>query len=220
MEGTTNFWRRLKQIDGLTWLTRSPYFMTYLRHWDHPRTTVEFRGIETLRQMHATKLWQNQISAACNTKLSNRIVQKNADLSRCGYFFLDNFVFSGFNRLVVCFHFSSLPFDGRRPTPAWMEQLNFHRTCRKYGVEGSHTAWHQLYALLCIRYKNKKTKLYTKMSAYCRKNNGEHANRTWWSLLMSDDMRKLWSEASRLNIMSLTYGCPRFFSGKPMGDAV
>jgi len=65
MEGKTNFWRRLKQIDGLTWLTRSPYFMTYLRHWDHPRTTVEFRGIETLRQMHATKLWQNQISAAC-----------------------------------------------------------------------------------------------------------------------------------------------------------
>ena len=31
MEGKTNFSKRLKQFDGLTWLTRPPYFTTDLR---------------------------------------------------------------------------------------------------------------------------------------------------------------------------------------------
>jgi len=35
MEGETNFSRRLKQFDGLSWLTPTPipYFTTNLRHW-------------------------------------------------------------------------------------------------------------------------------------------------------------------------------------------
>jgi len=32
MEGKINFSRSLKQFDGLTWLTRPPYFTTDLRH--------------------------------------------------------------------------------------------------------------------------------------------------------------------------------------------
>jgi len=32
MEGKTNFSRHLKQFDGLTWLTSTPYFTTDLRH--------------------------------------------------------------------------------------------------------------------------------------------------------------------------------------------
>jgi len=32
MEDKTNFSRRLKQFDGLTWLTLTPYFTTDLHH--------------------------------------------------------------------------------------------------------------------------------------------------------------------------------------------
>jgi len=35
MEGKTNFSRRLKHFDGLTWLTPTPYFTTDLRHWTY-----------------------------------------------------------------------------------------------------------------------------------------------------------------------------------------
>jgi len=35
MEGETNFSRRLKQLDGLTWLTPTPHFTTDLRHCHH-----------------------------------------------------------------------------------------------------------------------------------------------------------------------------------------
>jgi len=33
MKCKTNFSRRLKQFDGLTWLTLTPYFTTDLRRW-------------------------------------------------------------------------------------------------------------------------------------------------------------------------------------------
>ena len=35
MEGQSNFPRRLKQFDGLTWLTLTPDFTTDLRHWQY-----------------------------------------------------------------------------------------------------------------------------------------------------------------------------------------
>jgi len=33
MEGKANFSRRVKQSDGLTWLTRPPYFYDRSCHW-------------------------------------------------------------------------------------------------------------------------------------------------------------------------------------------
>ena len=41
MEGKTNFSRRLKQFDGLSWVTSTsppPYFTTDLRHWYNARS--------------------------------------------------------------------------------------------------------------------------------------------------------------------------------------
>jgi len=70
MEGKTNFSRRLKQFDGLIWLTPTPYFTTDLRHsWEENAAQILWDPVRQERQAYAHRLLSAWWEA--NLKLRN-----------------------------------------------------------------------------------------------------------------------------------------------------
>ena len=80
MEGKNNFLRHLKQFDGLTWLTLSPYFTTDLCHW---LETMRFKlCIAVNLQLYAAVLNKNKKMTKQHNRQKLRTILKRAHMRK------------------------------------------------------------------------------------------------------------------------------------------